>query len=152
MSLSSEVWWYRRLSCMPGLLLNSFESGGSSSRCSMELLFLQHGLTSIDSIFTLLHKATQICSAACDLTHTYRPALSPGLIGEALCMDICGLFCTAPSSLKPADSSHFTCSEFCSLSRQLGRCAILCSGSSSLCCGWEIVPRQKEGAIVGLAL
>lgn len=120
--------------------------------CSMELLFLQHCLTSSDSIFTLPHKATKICYATCDLTHTYRPALSPGLIGETLCLDICGLFCTAPSCLKPADSSHFTHSEFCPLSRQLGRCAILCSDASSLCCGWEIVPRQKEGAIVGLAL
>lgn len=84
--------------------------------CSMEMLFLQHCLTSSNSIFTLQHKATKICYATCVLTHTYRPALSPGLVGETLCMYICGLFCTAPSCLKPADSSHFTHSEFCSLS------------------------------------
>lgn len=126
MSLSPEVWWYRCLSCTPGLLLaNSFESGGPRSRCSVELLFLQHCLTSSNSTFTLLHKATKICSATCDRTHTYRPALGPGLLGEALCMAICGLFCTAPSCLKPADSSHFTRSEFCSLSRKLGRCRSL---------------------------
>lgn len=100
---------------MPGLLLvNSLHSGWmrgwTNSSCSMDLLFLLHCLTS-GNCSTLHHKATKIY-ATCDLSQTYRPAHSRGVLGNSLSVDIRG----SSAQLSPAqrlalqNPTRFACS------------------------------------------